>query len=69
MLKAILYGVLLCFENLLAEAADGAYPIVWECFKRCACGDAILWVANLGVIDIVTSSTYIFFHSCRGIRC
>ena len=69
MLKAILYGVLLCLEDLLAEATDRAYPIVGECFKRCACGDAILWVANLGVIDIVTSRTYIFFHSCRGIRC
>lgn len=69
MQKTYLYGVSLRLEDLLAEATDGACPIVRECLEGCACGDAILWVANLGVIDIVTSGTYIFFHSSRGVMC
>lgn len=50
------------YEYLLAKTAQRAGPIVWKFLKWGACCDTILWIALLGVIDVVTGGTNILFH-------
>ncbi len=51
------WSVLLRFEIALADAADGAYPIVGDVLKRCSCGDAAIWITYCGVVDVTANFT------------
>ena len=51
------WSVLLRFEIALANAADGAYPIVGDVLKRCSCGDAAIGISYCGVVDVTANLT------------
>ena len=49
--------LLLGLEVVLADAADGAYPIVGDVLKRCSCGDAAIGITYCGVVDVTANFT------------
>jgi hypothetical protein len=60
--------LLLHLEDLLAEAAKGTCPILGYILPCCACRYAILGIAYLRVVDIVTCCAYILFHVVKILR-
>ena len=55
--------VLLYLEIVLANTADGAYPIIWDVFKSCSGRDAVIWVSLGGVINIATNCANVLLHN------
>ena len=53
LIKCLLLG----FEVVLADTADGAYPIVGDVLKRCSCGDTAIGIAYCGVVDVTANFT------------
>ena len=50
-------------EVVLAYAAQGAYPVFRQVFKRCSWCDAAFWIANCGVVYVAAGLTYILLHN------
>ena len=52
---------LICFDEslgleiVLANAADGAYPVVGNVLKRCSCGNTAIGITYCGVIDVTAN--------------
>lgn len=60
---SIRYTMLLLLGEVgFVHAAKRAAPVVGEIFKRGARSDAIVGIANLGVIDITAHVANVFFH-------
>jgi len=51
----LLGACLLGLKVALADATDGAYPVVGDVFKRCSCGDATIGITYCGVINVTTN--------------
>ena len=49
-------------EVALAYTAEGAYPILGNVFKGCACSDAAIRIAYFGVVHITAYVAHILFH-------
>ena len=49
--------LLLWLEVILADATNGAYPVVGDVLKRCSCGDAAIRITNCGVVDVTANFT------------
>lgn len=58
---------LLFLEHVLAQAADGADPIGGDIFPGSAGGDAVIGIANGGVINIAAGAD-ILIHSQRSFK-
>lgn len=52
-------------EILLADSALGTGPVVGKFFEGCSGLDAVLGIADGGVIHPATDHAYIFLHSCQ----
>jgi hypothetical protein len=61
-------GLLLHLEDILAEAAERTGPVLSYILPRCACGNAILGITHLRVINIVTCCANILFHILKILR-
>lgn len=55
-------------EHALVDAADGAYPVIREVFKRRSGFDAVFGIAFFGIVCVATRITEIFFHSWNSFR-
>ena len=53
----LLGACLLGLKVALADAADGAYPVVGDVLKRCSCGDAAIGITYCGVVDVAAYFT------------
>ena len=60
--------LLLLLEDVCAKAAKRASPILGKFLKGSTCGDAILGITYLGVINIVTCCANILFHTLNNFR-
>lgn len=60
--SSIVEKTLLLRELILANTAQGAYPILGQVFKLGAGGNAVVRIAHLGVITIAANVAYIDFH-------
>ena len=47
--------MLLGLEIILADAADGAYPIVGDVLERCSWGNATIGISYCGVVDVAAN--------------
>jgi len=54
-------------ERVLAQAADGAYPILGNVFPLGAGSDAAFGIAHFGIID-VTAGALVLFHDISSLR-
>ena len=54
--------ILFLYEYVLAEAANGANPIVGNVLKGGAGSDTAVGIANLGIVNIAAGA-YVLFHS------
>ena len=50
-------------EGVLAETADGAYPIIRDILKRGAGRDAAFGIAYLGVVHIAAGALILIHHT------
>ena len=50
-------------EVVLANTAEGAYPVVWNILESCSRLDAAVRIAYFRVIDITAYITYILLHN------
>ena len=51
-------------EVFLADAAQGAGPVVREFFEGSSGGDAVVGIADSGIILVPSDAANIFFHIC-----
>ena len=51
------WSELLGFEITLADAAEGAYPVVGDVLKCCPCGNAAIGITYCGVVDVAANFT------------
>ena len=47
--------LLLGLKVALADAADGAYPVVGDVLKRCSSGDTAIGISYCGVVDVTAN--------------
>lgn len=52
-------------ELVLANAANGACPIIGEVIESGTGSDAVVGVADFGVVNITAHFTYVFVHDCQ----
>jgi len=52
----------LFLEIVLADAAERAFPVVGEFFKRSPRRNVVLWIADFGIIDVTTDFANVLFH-------
>ena len=53
---------LFSLKHILAETANGAYKILGNFFPGCAGSDAVIGIADFGIINI-SAGTNILFHN------
>ena len=65
--SAVLSGkvLLFCFfELILAYAAKRAGPVIGQIFKGGAGGDAVVGIADFGIVLITAGAAYVLIHCC-----